>query len=256
MSNYWVKIGLGAACVFGVGMTGISLAKKGIHEIKTAAIGPIAQALSHLPSDLLRFRLDGRRIGQIKQIEVASKGEWDANSIQMKVALDREAEGLSDCLVASESWGEGQKEARFRCVDKAAISDESLVEVGRVEFNPGSIVRPLFVAEHDVRRLDRSDIRGLKASLSAPDDKSVTGDAKFDIADHAGKRQQGTVHLDAADGRALIEIKDDNGNELFRLRADDHGVSISAKDKKGNALLRLLAGDAGVDVKVNAEKNP
>jgi hypothetical protein len=112
----------------------------------------------------------------------------------------------------------------------------------------------LYVAEHDLRRLDRNDIRGLKATISSSDGKSVTGQAKFDIRDHRGSDHKGSVRLDASDGRALIEIRDEDGRELFHLRADDHGVSINAKDKRGNALLRLLAGEAGVDIKVNAEK--
>lgn len=256
MDKYWAKIGLGAVCIFGVGMTGISLAKKGVHELKTAAMGPIQEALTKLPSGLLRFRLDGRRIGQIRQIDVANEGEWTSKSIQIKVALDREADGLADCNVANEQWGHSASDARFRCVDKDDIADDNLVEVGTVSFDPGSITRPLYAAQQDLRRIDRSDIRGLKASLSSPDDKTVTGNAEYDLSDHHGRRQKGTVRLDASDGRALIEIKDDNGQEIFRLRADDHGVSISAKDKRGNALMRLLAGDEGVNIKVNAEKDP
>lgn len=256
MNRYWVKIGLGALCVFGVGMTGISLARKGVHEVKTATLGPIRQALTHLPTDLLNFRLDGRRIGQIKQVDVSNDGEWTAKSVQMEVALDREAEGLADCLLTNERWGHQSRDARFRCVTQDEVADEDLVQVGEVRFEPGSLTRPLYAAQHDLDRLERNDIRGLKATISSADGKSVTGQAKYDIRDHRGSDYKGSVRLDASDGRALIEIRDDNGRELFHLRADDHGVSINAKDKRGNALLRLLAGEAGVDIKVNAEKAP
>lgn len=256
MDKYWAKIGVGALCIFGVGMTGISLARKGVHELKTAALGPVQEVLTKLPTGLLRFRLDGRRIGQIRQIDVSNEGEWTSKSIQINVALDREADGLADCNVANEEWGHKATDARFRCVDKSDIADEDLVEVGSVVFNPGSITRPLYASEHDLRQMNRSDIRGLKATLSSPDDKTVTGSAEYDLNDRHGRHQKGTVRLDASDGRALIEIKDDNGREVFRLRADDRGVSINAKDKRGNALLRLLAGDEGVDIQVNPEKDP
>lgn len=254
MDKYWVKIGLGALCVFGVGMTGISLARKGVHEVKAAALGPVRQALTHLPTDLLNFRLDGRRIGKIKQIEVSNEGEWAANSIQIQVALDREADGLVDCLLTNERWEHRNRDARFRCVSQDEIGDENLVQVGEVRFEPGSVTRPLYASEHDIRSLERSEIRGLKATVSSADGKSVTGQAKYDIRDRHGSEHKGTVRLDASDGRALIEIRDDNGREVFRLRADDNGVSINAKDKRGNALLRLLAGESGVDIKINAEK--
>lgn len=255
MDRYWVRIGLGALCVFGVGMTGISLARKGVHEVKAVALGPVRRALTHLPQDLLNFRLDGRRIGQIKQIDVSNEGEWTPSSVQIRVALDREADGLADCQLTNDRWGEGNRDARFRCVTNDEIADEDLVQVGEVRFEPGNLTRPLFAAEHDIRQIDRSDIRGLKATLSSEDGKSVVGQAKFDIRGDHGDRRKGTVRLDASDGRALIEIRDESGREIFKLNADDHGVSINAKDKRGNALLRLLAGEAGVSVKVNAEKD-
>jgi hypothetical protein len=235
-------------------MTGISLARKGVHEVKTAALGPVREALTHLPTDLLNFRLDGRRIGQIKQIEVSNEGEWAANSVQIQVALDREADGLADCLLTNERWEHRNRDARFRCASQDEIGGESLVQVGEVHFEPGSLTRPLYASEHDIRQIERSEIRGLKATVSSADGKSITGQAKYDIRDHHGSEHKGTVRLDASDGRALIEIRDDNGREVFRLRADNNGVSIDAKDKRGNALLRLLAGESGVDIKVNAEK--
>ncbi len=255
MDKYWVKIGLGALCVFGVGMTGISLARKGVHEVKTAALGPVRHALTNLPTDLLNFRLDGRRIGQIKQIDVSNDGEWTATSVQIQVALDRAAEGLADCLLTNERWGHRTKDARFRCVGQDDIGAENLVQVGEVRFEPGSLNRPLYASRRDIRQIDRSEIRHLKATVSSADGKSISGQAKYDLRDQRGSEQQGTVRLDAGDGRALIEIRDNAGQEIFRLRADDKGVSINAKDKRGNALLRLLAGESGVDIKVNAEKN-
>jgi hypothetical protein len=254
MSRYWVKIALGALCVFGVGMTGISLARKGVHEVKTAALGPVRAALTQLPIHLLNFRLDGRRIGQIRQIDVSNDGEWTAGSIQIQVELDREAAGLAECLLTNERWEHRTKEAQFRCVSEDEVADDQLIQVGEVRFEPGNLTRPLYAAEHDLRRIERSDIRGLKATVSSPDGRSVTGQAKYDIRDHRGAEHRGAVRLDASDGRALIEIRDDHGREVFRLRADDHGVSIDAKDKRGNALLRLLAGEAGVDIEVKAEK--
>jgi hypothetical protein len=255
MSNYWVKIGVGALCVFGVGMTGISLARKGVHEAKAAALGPVREALNRLPTDLLNFRLDGRRIGKIRQIDLSNEGEWAANSIQMLVALDREADGLADCLLTNERWGSHNRDARFRCVEESEIGEENLVQVGEVRFEPGSLTRPLYASRRDLRRIDRSDIRGLKATVSSADGKSITGQAKYDIRDHNGTEQKGTVRVDASDGRALIEIRDDNGREVFRLRADDHGVSINAKDKRGRALMRLFGGESGIEIKVDAEKN-
>lgn len=254
MDRYWVKIALGAACIFGVGMTGISLAKKGVHELKTAALGPVPEMIQGIRSEFLNFRLDGRRIGHVRNLRVQSEGEWTPKTVQLLVALDREQSGLEDCQVASDRWGRSTRDARFRCVTSEDIDDERLEQVGEVTFEPGRLVRPLYASSRDLRRISRSALRGLDAELNSEDGKTVTGEASFDVQDRHGKRERGSVRVDATDGRALIEIRDESGREVFRLRADDNGVSLNANDKRGNSLLRLLAGEAGVDLKVNAEK--
>ena len=254
MDRFWGKIGLGAVCVFGVGMGGITLAKKGIHELKTAAIaGPIQAALHNLPTDLLNFRLDGQRIGKIRSVDVANEGEWTSKSVAMTVELEsgRAPGDLGDCQLATDPNGR-RKDASFRCVTSDEITDENLVEIGTVRFEPDAITRPLFVRDRDVRELSRSDLRSLKGTLHSDDGKTVQGQANFDVETGHGARQRGTVRVDAANGRALIEIKGEHGEELFRLRADDNGVSINATDKRGKSLLKLLAGETGVHI--NAEK--
>ncbi len=254
MDRFWGKIAFGALGIFGLGMGGITLAKKGIHELKTTAIaGPIQAALHDLPTDLLNFRLDGRRIGKVRSVEVESEGEWTDKSVQMTVALEanRAPEDLKDCQLATETMGR-RKDASFRCADADEIATGDLVEIGTVRFEPDQITRPLFVAQHELRKIGRSDLRGVKASLHSDDGKAVQGQATFDLGNRRGGHERGTVRIDASGGRALIEVKGENGEELFRLRADDNGVSISAKDKRGRSLLKLLAGETGVQL--NAEK--
>ncbi|MBM4188350.1 MAG: hypothetical protein FJ206_13700 [Gemmatimonadetes bacterium] len=237
-------------------MTGISLAKKGVHELKTAALGPVPQVLENIRGELLNFRLDGRRIGHVKHLRVTSEGRLTAQSVQMAVQLDREQAGLEDCHVASDRWGRGNRDARFRCVTAEDIDDENLEPVGEVTFEPGRVVRPLHAAQRDLRRLNRSSLRGLDATLDSEDGRSMTGEASFDLQDRHGSRERGTVRIDATDGRALIEVRDQSGREIFRLKADDNGVSLNANDKRGRGLLRLLAGESGVEMKIDAERQP
>ena len=262
MNKYWVRIAIGAAVVFGIGMTGITLSKKGVHELKTAALGPVPAVLAGLRSEFLNFRLDGRRIGHVKQVKIDSDGEWTPNTIQIRVALDQDPDGLADCQLATDHWARRGDDARFRCVTAEDVSERELVQVGEVAFEPADLVRPLFASPRDLRKLDRSALRGLKATLNSDDGNAVTGNAEFDVNDGRGHRQRGSVTVDASDGRAIIEIRDESGRELFKLRADDHGVSMNANDRRGKALFRLLGGESGVSIKIDgdkhldAEKNP
>lgn len=260
MDRYWAKIGIGALAIFGVGFTGVTLARKGIHELKTAAVGGVADALRNPSMDLLNFRLDGRRIGKVRSIDVSSDGEWTAKSVSMQVALldGRAPDDLADCQLATEEI-EYRKDAAFRCVSDDDVKSDHLVQIGEVTFAPANVTRPLFASEHDVRQLSRSDIRGLNASLTSDDGKTMKGQARYDVSTDRG-RERGTVNVDAGDGRALIEIKGEDGRELFRLRADEKGVSINSVDKHGSGLMRLLANQTGVhlDVKgaeIKAEKD-
>lgn len=161
MDRFWGKIGLGALGIFGLGMGGVTLAKKGIHELKTAAVdGPVQAALQNLPTDLLNFRLDGRRIGKVRSVDISHEDEWSSKSVVMTVALEanRAPDDLGDCRLATETM-DRRKDASFRCVDSDEIADENLVEIGTVKFEPDAITRPLFIRERDVRKLNQSDVR-------------------------------------------------------------------------------------------------
>jgi hypothetical protein len=243
--------------IFGVGMTGITVARKGAHEFKSAAVGSIQHILRDVPAKFLAFRLNGDRVGRLRTLDVSTDGDWSAKSVKMEVSLDdpSSADQLAKCNLAADDFRHGADDVNFRCVSESDIDDERLAQVGEARFQPGDLVRPLFVRARELRRLEHSDIKNLKANLSSDDGKSVHGNADYDIRDRHGDRQKGSVRLDASDGRALIEIKDENGNELFHLRADDRGVSFNAKDRRGRELIKLLAGDAGMHLNVKADKD-
>ena len=244
MNRYWVGIGAGALAVFGVGMAGITLGKKGLHELKTVAAAPAAEILRR-PIGMLRFRLDGDRIGRVRAINVNSDGSWNTDAIHMVVTLDdgMATDHLKDCGIAGDRMSGPGNDARFRCVSPSDAEDEDLTQIGQVEFQPGDLVRPLYVSSHDRRQLERSEVRSLKGNLTSNDGKSVEGQASFDLDVRDGKHQRGTVSIHAGDGRALIDIRDESGKALFQLNANEGGVSLKASDGKGSDLVRLLVGE-------------
>jgi len=256
MNPYWLKIGGGALAIFGVGLTGMTVARKGVHEFQAAAMGSLQHVLRDVPTKFLAFRLNGDRVGRLRTLDVSSNGDWSAQSVKMEVALDDPGMSgeLAKCNLAADDFRHGADDVNFRCVSTSDIDDARLTQVGEARFEPGDLVRPLYVRARELRRLEHSDIRNLKANFSSDDGKSVHGNADYDLRDRHGERQKGSVRLDAADGRALIEIKDENGNELFHLRADDRGLSFNAKDRRGRELMKLLAGDGGVHFNVKADK--
>jgi len=252
MSRYWLGIGAGALAVFGVGMTGISLGRKGLHELKTTMAGATVEALQE-PIGALRFRLDGQRIGRVQSIDVQSHGEWGEKAIQMVVGLE-DADLLdlvADCGITGDRIRGPREEAEFTCVDMDAAEADGLVKIGEVRFEPGSVARPLLVSRRDRRHLERSEVKQLEASLHSADGESIDGKATFDVETRHGQRQRGMVSLKAGDGRALIDIRDESGKPLFRLDAGENGVSLKAADGRGRELVRLLAGSAGVDLRID-----
>jgi len=252
MSRYWLGIGAGAIAVFGVGMTGIALGKKGLHELKTTVIGSATESLQN-PIGALRFRLDGHRIGKLRSLSVNSNGSWGEKSVRMVVGLDDRisTDALRECGIAGDRFRGPGDDAEFTCVPMSEADAHGLVQIGEVQFEPGELTRPLLVSARDRRDLQLSDVNQLEANLESPDGRSVSGSATFDVSSRRGDRQRGVLTLKAGDGRALIDIRDEQGNAVFHLDAGDHGVSLNATDRKGQELLRLLAGSAGIDLKID-----
>jgi hypothetical protein len=254
MNRYWLGITAGALAVFGVGMTGITLGRKGLEQLKTAAAAGPARLLQG-PLGVLRFRLDGERIGRVAELEVESDGDWTGQAVSLTVVLEDPslAAKLKACAIAGEQISGPRDDARFRCLSSTEVESERLVQIGEVRFEPIELSRPLYMAERDRRHLARSDLRHLRAHLRSTDGETVSGQATFDLARRRGRVERGVVNLHAGDGRALIDIRDESGRRLFHLNADEGGVSVRASDRAGRELLRLLAGEAGVSLKVGKE---
>ena len=234
MNRLWIKIALGALVVFGVGMTGVTLTRRGVSQLKSMALGPLSRFKNPLPA--LVFRLDGHRLGAIRSIELNTDGSWGRKSVLMTVLLDQkefESE-LADCqLTASHHHGSIDQET-FRCVDSAEIEDAELKQIGQAVFEPAGLTRPIYLPARDIAQLDRSGLRQLSAKLNADErSQTVNGDVNYDIENHQGERQRGTVKLNADDHGAFLLVRDENGREVVNLRADDHGVSFNVSDKAG-----------------------
>jgi len=155
MNRYWLGITAGAVAVFGVGMTGMSLGKKGLAELKTVAAGQV-RALQG-PIGALRFRLDGKRIGRLRSLDVQSDGAWRDDAVRLTVALDDPAltEHLPSCAIAGDRFEGPKDDASFRCVSADEIEDDGLDEL-TLEITSGD-QNTVLVLDEEKRKLLAGD---------------------------------------------------------------------------------------------------
>ncbi|MEO8449525.1 MAG: hypothetical protein ABI647_07035 [Gemmatimonadota bacterium] len=254
MNRLWIKIALGALVVFGVGMTGVTLSRRGVTQLKSMALGSLVKLKNPLPA--LVFRLDGHRLGAIRLLEINNGDSWGPKSIQMAVVLDQTgfANELTDCRLTASHRGNSFDRETFRCADQSEVEDGALQEIGQAVFEPAGLTRPIYLRARDIAQLDRSGIHQLKAKVNADEHaKTVNGDVNFDIEGRHGDRQRGSVKLNADDHGAFLLVRDESGREVVNLRADDNGVSFNVNDKAGRRLLKLIADQTGASIKIDAK---
>ena len=154
MRSYWMRILLGAAAIFAIGMLGITLYRRGANKVSevVAGAGPLSIPLPFVP-----FELGGNRLGKLERLVVNRDAPKKVSSLDLEVKLDDSlvAQGLAGCRLAanlendSSSPGNinihtGRKDRPFFF---CARDDSALVEFGTVTLNPGDIEVPLLVPE-------------------------------------------------------------------------------------------------------------
>lgn len=218
MQRFWLKIGFAAFGIFLVGMLLVTLGR----QAKAAATDAIASAVTnHLSAttDVARdlpFRLAGAEIGNIERASMQRVSSGSIPEVNLVVRLsDPAAAGeLADCVLIPAREEHVDLDSGFRCAEGMT---GSLVEIGRVQFEPGNFHRPLMVS------------RPLSHDLATG--KPFTADADLS----AGVR---------------INVTGENG-ELVRLFADSTGAVIRVRDERGRDVVRLDAGHGKLSLSVD-----
>jgi hypothetical protein len=156
MRSYWLRILLGALAIWGIGMLGVTLFRRGKVKVQTviAGTGPITIPLPFVP-----FELNGSRLGTMDHLVLRRDAPKKVSSIKLQVKLDDSlvAQGLRGCRLAANvdndsSAARGNINLRtgrmgehtfFYC----AGSDSGLVEFGEVRLLPGEVTLPLFLPQ-------------------------------------------------------------------------------------------------------------
>jgi hypothetical protein len=253
MNRYWVRITIGALLVFGLGMTAMVGVRKGKAEVRSL----LATVGSRLPLQLgnLRFRLEGRRIGEITGLDLQRTGISDPGKVTMRVQLNDGADldAVRDCTLAVDDLRHLGDGSGFRCADPGELGN-GWVKMGVVTFEPGAVARPLYLPQRDVDRWQNGELRSLDASLARTGHGGVTAKGSFDVMDRESGSQRGTFNLQADSDGAVISVRDDQGRALVNFRADHNGVNLNVRDRHGHNLVRLLADSLGAALHIDKNR--
>ena len=218
MRKYWIRIGLGAAGVFAVGMFLVTLGRNvhGAVRQKLTGTGSLSVPLALVP-----FEVDGRRVGSVRQVNVQRSAGRSVKHINLTVRLKgadfRHFAEFSECGFVLD----GGRGSMFDCVPLAELEGMDLTRIGEVRFEPAGVTRPILVQSAEAREWFQE-----------------TG--------------AGEVTIEADANGTSIDADADNGSAV-RIRASDAGASIRVRDADGREVVRLEAGANGVDLKVKGD---
>lgn len=226
MRSYWMRILLGAAAIFAIGMVGVTLYRRGVvkvHQV-VAGSGPLTIPLPFVP-----FELDGNRLGVLERLVVNRDAPKKVSSVDLEVKLDDSlvAQGLAGCRLAANIEGDSSNPKDFnihvnqdrRAFFFCAGEDTSLVEFGTVTLNPGDVTVPLLIPESVADQLESGawdhDGAADSADVMAAQAESLAGKAQR-AADSIMKLPAVQAKLKDARWRDLA----DSLRKAGRLRAD------------------------------------
>jgi hypothetical protein len=169
MRNYWLRIGLGAAAIFTVGMIGIGLARQGVHHVRgvVEGSGPIS-----LPIPFVSFNLNGQKLGKVNKVMLLREAPKKISAVELEISLRDSvlARGLEGCrLIANfddnrSSPGVSVNDRQFSSGVFTCLSPEDSApdfqEFGHAVFQPGDVSVPLLLPNDLVDDLREGDFDG------------------------------------------------------------------------------------------------
>ena len=239
MQRYWLRIALGAAAIFVLGMGVITLARNSIAELQALATStrPIS-----IPLVIMPFRLNSTQIGTVRRLDILRRSPRQVSGIRLTVRLDDSvtAARLPDCRVTlfePEGFADG---SGFRCVGAADSAAQNLKLIGEIAFEPSGVVRALFAPADHADHWQSHDSAEIRAELAKLQARNLSDSALGAVirADSLG---------------TLIDIGSKSGKGLVHIQADSHGVSLQIRDRSGRKIVQLQADPAGARLSVLAD---
>jgi hypothetical protein len=166
MRNYWLRIAIGAAAIFTVGMIGVTLARQGVGRVRgvVEGTGPITLPIAFVP-----FKLDGRKLGSVNKVVFLRDAPKRISSVELEIKLKDStlASGLAGCHLAANFDAEHKpgsvrvnadpfSSGVFSCLDRSDSVPQFQV-FGRAVFQPGDVTVPLLLPNDIVDDLKKGD---------------------------------------------------------------------------------------------------
>lgn len=154
MTRYWIKIALGAALVFAIGMIGVTIFRAGKNTVQNVAegTGPI-----RIPLMLVPFRLDGQRLGTMRQLVIFRDSAQRPTTLELSVAMsDSLAPAqLAECILALMPTSDtaGITPTDFTCASTGDTAGKRLVQFGELHLRDGTESFPLLAPEDKVQEI-------------------------------------------------------------------------------------------------------
>ncbi len=237
MNPLWPKIGLGALAVFGSGMIAIAAAHSTTSAARSAWSEVIQGVATLPPQHDLRFRLDSRAIGKIRDLRVERATTGALVDLALNVDLDHGFDGsLEQCVLIAGDATDFDFEDGFHCGRPGA---PGYLTIGEARFFPGGFTLPI-----------RADQR-LEAALRHGDPFRATAEDGGTVRVSARGKDGGVVQVRADSSGASIHVSDAMGRALLRLLADSTGASLRVRGTDGREIVHLEAGRGGLVLNID-----
>lgn len=213
MNRYWIRIALSALGVFVIGMVIVSAGRRGVSKVRQFAMNQTVT----LPNDVAPFRVDGRRLGTVRQVSFSPRDGESFPRVNLSVAVDSSVDmaSLENCVLLARDAEQLQSETGLHCGSPSEQAASNLVEMGLVTFEPGGEVLQIFVPSH-------------RTVAQAPGARGAL------------------VNLRADSAGAFMMIRDKNGRPIFQLNADSAGAFLLVRDSNGKEVVRFHADSLGM----------
>lgn len=218
MRNLWVRIGLGAALVFGAGMFFIALGR----QIKTNVTTALKEGgRISIPLAMLPFHVNQAKVGSIRRIDVENGTAGRPRRLEIRVRVNDPAtlDQYANCLFQIDA---PDHQGFFGCIPEDSPEAVGLVRIGELTMDPGGVTRPIVISSARAGEWFRN-------------------------------RDQGHVSINAGDSGATMQVTDANGEKVVNLKADSNGAVLNVRDKSGKEVVSLRATKAGVKMDVKKQ---